>query len=41
MGRGDGSGRQFDAVFVHDAICYMATESDLRKAIETALDGLK
>ena len=29
-------GRQFDAVFVHDAICYMATESDLRKAIETA-----
>ena len=29
-------GRQFDAVFVHDAICYMTTESDLRKAIETA-----
>ena len=28
--------RQFDAVFVHDAICYMASESDLRKAIETA-----
>ncbi len=28
--------RQFDAVFVHDAICYMTTESDLRKAIETA-----
>ena len=28
--------RQFDAVFVHDAICYMASESDLRKAIQTA-----
>ncbi len=27
--------RQFDAVFVHDAVCYMTTESDLRKAIET------
>ena len=23
-------GRQFDAVFVHDAVCYMTTESDLR-----------
>jgi SAM-dependent methyltransferase len=29
-------GRHFDAVFVHDAVCYMTTESDLRKAIETA-----
>jgi methyltransferase family protein len=29
-------GRQFDAVFVHDAICYMTTEADLRLAIETA-----
>ena len=29
-------GRQFDAVFVHDAICYMTTEADLRQAIETA-----
>jgi SAM-dependent methyltransferase len=29
-------GRQFDAVFVHDAVCYMTTLSDLRKAIETA-----
>lgn len=29
-------GRQFDCVFVHDAVCYMTTESDLRKAIETA-----
>jgi SAM-dependent methyltransferase len=28
--------RQFDAVFVHDAVCYMTTESDLRMAIETA-----
>jgi len=28
--------RQFDAVFVHDAICYMTTERDLRAAIETA-----
>ena len=29
-------GRQFDAVFVHDAVCYMTTESDLQLAIETA-----
>lgn len=29
-------GREFDAVFVHDAIGYMTTESDLRQAIETA-----
>jgi SAM-dependent methyltransferase len=29
-------GRQFDAVFVHDAVCYMTTESDLRMAVETA-----
>jgi SAM-dependent methyltransferase len=29
-------GRRFDAVFVHDAVCYMTTESDLRMAIETA-----
>lgn len=28
--------RQFDAVFIHDAIMYMRTEKDLRKAIETA-----
>lgn len=28
--------RQFDGVFVHDAICYMTTEADLRQAIETA-----
>ena len=29
-------GRQFDAVFVHDAVAYMTSESDLRQAIETA-----
>lgn len=28
--------RQFDGVFVHDAVCYMTTESELRMAIETA-----
>ncbi|HVF39994.1 MAG TPA: class I SAM-dependent methyltransferase [Gemmatimonadaceae bacterium] len=28
--------REFDAVFVHDAVCYMTTERDLRSAIETA-----
>jgi hypothetical protein len=29
-------GRQFDAVFVHDAVMYMTTEDDLRQAMETA-----
>ena len=29
-------GREFDAVFVHDAICYMTTESDLKSVFETA-----
>ena len=29
-------GRTFDAVFVHDAICYMTSEDDLRQALETA-----
>jgi Methyltransferase domain len=29
-------GRQFDCVFVHDAIVYMTTEDDLRRAIATA-----
>jgi SAM-dependent methyltransferase len=38
-------GRQFDAVFVHDAVAYMTTEADLRRAMETAfvhcrLDGI-
>jgi trans-aconitate methyltransferase len=29
-------GREFDAVFIHDAIEYMTTEADLRRAMETA-----
>lgn len=29
-------GREFDAVFIHDAISYMSTEDNLRRAIETA-----
>jgi hypothetical protein len=29
-------GREFDAVFIHDAIVYMTTEADLQAAIETA-----
>lgn len=29
-------GRQFDCVFIHDAIVYMTTEADLRSAIQTA-----
>lgn len=28
--------REFDAVFIHDAISYMLTEADLLQAIETA-----
>jgi SAM-dependent methyltransferase len=28
-------GRTFDAVFVHDAVCYLLTEEDLRAAMET------
>jgi SAM-dependent methyltransferase len=28
--------REFDRVFIHDAIVYMTTEQDLRRAIETA-----
>src|SRR5512138_3105200 len=28
-------GRQFDRVFVHDAITYLLTEADLQQAIET------
>jgi hypothetical protein len=31
-------GRQFDAVFVHDAIDYMTTPSDLAAAIRTAFE---
>jgi SAM-dependent methyltransferase len=29
-------GREFDGVFVHDAVCYMTTQADLRAAMETA-----
>jgi SAM-dependent methyltransferase len=29
-------GKTFDAVFVHDAVCHMTTESDLREVMETA-----
>jgi trans-aconitate methyltransferase len=29
-------GREFDCVFVHDAVTYMTTESDVRQALETA-----
>ncbi len=29
-------GRSFDAVFLHDAVDYMATDDDLRQAVETA-----
>jgi ubiquinone/menaquinone biosynthesis C-methylase UbiE len=31
-------GRQFDAVFIHDAICYMLTEQDLQAALQTAFE---
>lgn len=34
-------GREFDAVFIHDAICYMTTEADLRAAIQTAFAHTK
>jgi SAM-dependent methyltransferase len=29
-------GRKFDAVFVHDAVMYMTSEADLRRALRTA-----
>ena len=29
-------GRVFDCVFIHDAICYLTSEAELRAAIETA-----
>jgi SAM-dependent methyltransferase len=29
-------GKQFDAVFIHDAISYLTNENDLRQAIQTA-----
>jgi SAM-dependent methyltransferase len=31
-------GRTFDAVYVHDAICHMTTEKDLRAAMRTAYE---
>jgi SAM-dependent methyltransferase len=34
-------GRTFDAVFVHDAICHMTTEADLRAVMKTAFDNLR
>lgn len=34
-------GRTFDAVFVHDAVCYMTTEADLRAALETVAIHLR
>ena len=34
-------GRRFDAVFVHDAICYMTTEVDLHKVMDTAFAHCK
>ncbi len=34
-------GREFDAVFVHDAIDYMTTTDDLRAALETAFVHLR
>jgi len=34
-------GRTFDAVLIHDAICYMTTEADLGAAFETAFTHLR
>ena len=34
-------GRSFDAVLVHDAICYMTSEDDLRAAMATAFAHLR
>jgi SAM-dependent methyltransferase len=34
-------GRVFDAVLIHDAICYMTTEADLRAAMVTAFEHLR
>jgi hypothetical protein len=33
--------RTFDAVFAHDAVCYLTTEADLRAAMETAFLHLR
>jgi SAM-dependent methyltransferase len=29
--------REFDAVFIHDAVCYLTTAEDVRRSIETAV----
>ncbi|MBM3727680.1 MAG: class I SAM-dependent methyltransferase [Acidobacteria bacterium] len=34
-------GRRFDRVFVHDAICYMTSLTDLRQALGTAFEHLR
>jgi hypothetical protein len=34
-------GRTFDAVLIHDGICYMTTEADLRAALTTAFQHLR
>jgi SAM-dependent methyltransferase len=34
-------GQDFDAVFIHDAIMYMTSEEDLRRALETAFAHCK
>jgi hypothetical protein len=34
-------GREFDSVFIHDAIVYMTTTYDLRSAVKTAYVHLK
>lgn len=34
-------GRTFDAVLLHDAVCYMATEADLRAAMATVFEHLR
>lgn len=34
-------GRTFDAVFAHDALCYMLTEADLRAVFDTARAHLR
>jgi SAM-dependent methyltransferase len=33
--------RTFDAIFVHDAVCHMTTESDLRAVMQTAYEHLR
>jgi hypothetical protein len=40
LGGGWHLGRQFDVVFVHDALSYMTTTSDLRRAIKAVFFAL-